>query len=76
MFCPGAAQAAGVADVPAVVGALANGLEGAGGEFDMVCIAQYSLSPAADDLAAQMALPVSAPTRAAARAIARRLGAL
>ena len=76
VFCPGAAEAAAVADVPAVVGALANGLEGAGGQFDMVCIAQYSLSPAADDLAAKIALPVSAPTRAAARAITRRLGAL
>ena len=76
VFCPGAAEAAAVADVPAVVGALANALEGAGGQFDMVCIAQYSLSPAADDLAAKIALPVSAPTRAAARAITRRLGAL
>ena len=75
VFCPGAAEAAAVSDVSAVVSALANGLEGAGGQFDMVCIAQYSVSPAANDLAAKIALPVSAPTRAAARAIARRLGA-
>jgi hypothetical protein len=75
VFCEGAAQAAARADIPALVGALAAGLEGVGGSFDMVCIAQYSLSPAADELAAKIAVPVVAPTRAAARAIARSLGA-
>jgi len=74
VFCEGAAQAAGRADIPALVGALAAGLEGVGGSFDMVCIAQYSLSPAADELAAKIAVPVVAPTRTAARAIARSLG--
>lgn len=74
VFCDGAAEAAARADIPALVGALASGLEGVGGSFDTVCIAQYSLSPAADELAAKIALPVVTPTRAAARAIASRLG--
>lgn len=74
VFCDGAAEAAARADVPALVDALAAGLEAAGGIFDVVCIAQYSLSPAADELADKIAMPVSAPTKAAARAIARRLG--
>jgi hypothetical protein len=74
VFCDGAAAAAARADIPAVVGALAAGLEGVDGSFDMVCIAQYSLSPAADELAAKIAVSVVAPTRAAARAIARSLG--
>jgi hypothetical protein len=75
VFCAQAAEAAARADTPALVGALAEGLDGAGGPFDVVCIAQYSLSPAANALAAKIAMPVSAPTQAAARAIARRLGA-
>jgi hypothetical protein len=75
VFCAGAAEAAAHADMAALVEALAIGLDGAAGPFDMVCIAQYSLSPAADELAAKTALPVASPTRSAARAIARRLGA-
>ncbi len=75
VFCAGAAEAASLADTPALVSALASGLEEASGPFDIVCIAQYSLSPAADELAAKISLPVAAPTQAAARAIARRLGA-
>lgn len=75
VFCAGAADAAAHADVPALVEALIAGLEGAAGPFDMVCVAQYSLSPAADGLAAKTGLPVMSPTRSAARAIARRLDA-
>jgi hypothetical protein len=75
VFCAGAAEAAAHADMPALVEALAAGLESATGQFDAVCIAQYSLSPAADELAAKTGLPVTSPTRSAARAIARRLGA-
>jgi Asp/Glu/hydantoin racemase len=75
VFCAGAAEAAARADVPALVAALATGVDSATGPFDMVCIAQYSLSPAADELAAKTGLPVASPTRSAARAIARRLGA-
>jgi hypothetical protein len=76
VFCAGAVEAAARADMPALVEALAAGLESATGPFDTVCIAQYSLSPAADDLAVKTGLPVASPTRSAARAIARRLGAL
>lgn len=75
VFCAGAAEAAARADMPALVGALAAGLDSAAGPFDAVCIAQYSLSPAADELATKTGLPVMSPTRSAARAIARRLGA-
>jgi hypothetical protein len=75
VFCARAAEAAAHADVPALVEVLSAGLENADGPFDMVCIAQYSLSPAADELAAKTGLPVKSPTRSAARAIARRLGA-
>jgi hypothetical protein len=75
VLCAGAAEAAARADMPALVDALAAGLDTATGPFDMVCIAQYSLSPAADELAAKTGLPVASPTRSAARAIARRLGA-
>jgi hypothetical protein len=75
VFCAGAAEAAAHADMPALVEALASGLDSAAGPFDTVCIAQYSLSPAADDLAAKTGLPVTSPTRSAARAITRRLGA-
>jgi hypothetical protein len=75
VFCPGAAEAATNADIPALVEALAAGLDTVTAPFDVVCIAQYSLSPAADDLASKTGLAVASPTRSAARAIARRLGA-
>ena len=74
-FCAGAAEAAARADIPALVENLAAGLDSATGPFDMVCIAQYSLSPGADELSAKTGLPVASPTQSAARAIARRLGA-
>jgi hypothetical protein len=73
VFCAGAADAANRGDLSALVTELATGLESVGTAVDLVCIAQYSLSPAADELAAKTGLPVVAPTRAAARAIARRL---
>jgi hypothetical protein len=73
VFCAGAAEAAARADMPALVEALTAGLDSATGSFDVVCIAQYSLSPAADELAAKTGLTVASPTRSAARAIARRL---
>ena len=73
VFCAGAAEAAARGDISALVDALTAGLDGAGGSFDMACIAQYSVSPAADELAAKIAVPVAFPTRSAARAIARRL---
>ncbi len=75
VFCACAAGAATHDDSSALVEAMIAGLEGADGPFDAVCIAQYSLSPAADDLSAKTELPVLSPTRSAARAIARRLGA-
>jgi Asp/Glu/hydantoin racemase len=75
VYCSGAAEAATRADMPALVEALAAGLDSASGPFDVVCIAQYSLSTAADELAAKTGLPVASPTRSAARAIARRLSA-
>ena len=75
VFCPGASDAAMNADMPALVEALAAGLDTVTAPFDVVCIAQYSLCPAADDLASKTGLVVASPTRSAARAIARRLGA-
>jgi hypothetical protein len=75
VFCAGAAEAAAHADVTALVESLTTGLESTIGPFDMACIAQYSLSPAADELATKIGLPVASPTKAAARAIARRLSA-
>ncbi|HEX2400052.1 MAG TPA: hypothetical protein VHJ79_08705 [Mycobacterium sp.] len=74
VFCAGAVEAAARGDISAIVEALTAGLDSATGPIDMVCIAQYSLSPAADELAAKTGLPVASPTRSAARAIARRLG--
>jgi hypothetical protein len=74
VFCPEAAEAA-TADMPALVEALAVGLDAVTGPLDLVCIAQYSLSPAAGDLASKTGLAVASPTRSAARAIVRRLGA-
>ena len=74
VFCDDAAEAARSNDSAGLVAALAAGLDGIAGPFDLVCIAQYSLSPAADHLADELALPVVAPTRAAAKAVAYRLG--
>ncbi|AKS34326.1 hypothetical protein [Mycolicibacterium goodii] len=73
VFCSGAAEAAARDDTPGLVAALAAGFDSTAGGFDLVCIAQYSLSPAAGELANKLALPVIAPTTAAAKAIARRL---
>jgi hypothetical protein len=70
VFCEGAAAAASAGDHAGLVDALHAG---ARGDFDMLCIAQYSLSPAADDLAAKTGLPVVSPPQYAARAIATRL---
>jgi hypothetical protein len=75
MFCAGAAEAAARADIPALVDLFTAELNGAAHPFDMVCIAQYSLSPAAAALADEIALPVASPPLSAARAIARRLAA-
>lgn len=73
-FCAGAAEAAAAGDRAGLIDALITGAETAGGDFDMLCIAQYSLSPAADELADKTGLPVVSPPRYAAQAIARRLG--
>jgi hypothetical protein len=75
VFCDGAAEAAARADISALVGLFAAELNGAARPFDMVCIAQYSLSPVAAALADNIALPVASPPLSAARAIARRLAA-
>jgi hypothetical protein len=72
-FCPGAAEAAAAGDASGIVEALLSGLAAAGGPFDMACIAQYSLSPAAEQIAARTGLTVVSPPRYAARAIARSL---
>lgn len=73
VFCDGAAQAASAGDLAGLVNALSEGVDAAEGSFDMLCIAQYSLSPAAEELAAKTGLPVVSPPQYAARAIARRL---
>lgn len=73
-FCAGAAEAASAGDPARLIDALIAGADTAGGDFDMLCIAQYSLSPVADDLADRTGLAVLSPPRYAARAIARRLG--
>ncbi|MDV3123941.1 hypothetical protein M1247_03345 [Mycobacterium sp. 21AC1] len=73
VFCRGAADAAERADISALVEAFATELDHTGGEFDLVCIAQYSLSPAAAALADKIGVPVISPPRSAARAIAHRL---
>lgn len=74
VFCAGAAKAAAAGDGPGLVDALIAGVESAGGDFDLLCIAQYSLSTVADELADKTGLPVVSPPRYAARAIAARLG--
>ncbi|WP_304105940.1 hypothetical protein [Mycolicibacterium bacteremicum] len=73
-FCAGAAAAASAGDRTALIDALIAGADAAGGEYDMLCLAQYSLSPAADDLADKTGLPVVSAPRYAAKAIAARLG--
>lgn len=73
-FCAGAAETASAGDRAALIDALIAGADAASGEFDMLCVAQYSLSPAADELADKTGLPVVSPPRYAAQAIARRLG--
>ena len=76
VFCAGAAEAASAGDAPALVDALIEGVDAAGDSFDILCIAQYSVSPVETELAAKTGLPVVSPPRYAARAIARRLGSL
>lgn len=74
VFCPGAAEAASAGDAMRLVDTLTAGLDATGGGgFDMLCIAQYSVSPVADELAAKTGVRVVSPPRYAARAIARRL---
>lgn len=74
VFCAGAAAAASAGDHDGLVEALAAGIRSGGGDFDAVCIAQYSLSTAHDELARITALPVFSPPRFAAAAIRARLG--
>jgi hypothetical protein len=72
-FCAGAAEAASAGDRAALIDSLVAGAETAGGDFDMLCVAQYSLSPVADELGHTTGVPVMSPPRYAAQAIARRL---
>lgn len=74
VFCPGAAAAAAASDQGGLVKALADGMHSAEGTFDALCIAQYSLSPAHDELADLTGIPVFSPPRFAAAAIRSRLG--
>ena len=74
VFCAGAAAAAAAGDHGGLVKALADGMNSAGGEFDALCIAQYSLSPAHDELGRLTGMPVFSPPRLAAAAIRTRLG--
>ena len=69
VFCDGAAAAAAAGDHGGLVKALVDGMATAGGEFDALCIAQYSLSPAHDELARITGVPVFSPPRFAAAAI-------
>ncbi|MDG4662980.1 hypothetical protein [Mycobacterium sp. 236(2023)] len=73
-FCAGAAEAASAGDRAALIDAVIAGVDAAGGNFDMLCVAQYSMSSVADEVAAKTGLPTVSPPRYAARAIARRLG--
>ncbi|WP_417563503.1 aspartate/glutamate racemase family protein [Microbacterium sp.] len=62
-----AADAAGVTDATAQAEAIERALRGAG-HIDAVLLAQYSISPAAGELAQRLGIPVLAgPARAAAR---------
>ncbi|MFI2228658.1 aspartate/glutamate racemase family protein [Nocardia testacea] len=72
VFCPGAAAAAAEGDYVQMVKALAAGLDGR--SFDVVVLAQYSLSPATDDLAEATGLPVLSAPQLAARAVREQLG--
>ncbi|MGU3498012.1 hypothetical protein [Mycobacterium sp. C31M] len=73
VFCAGAAEAASAGDQVRLMAALAAGVDSAGGDFDLLCIAQYSLSPVTDELAAKTGTAVVSPPRYAARAVAQRL---
>jgi hypothetical protein len=73
VYCDGAGAAAAAHDIPAVVEALTSALDATPGRFDMLCIAQYSLSPVHDDVAAKTGIPVVSPPRFAARAVAQKL---
>jgi hypothetical protein len=75
VFCEDAAGAASVGDHGGLVKALADGMRSLEGPFDALCIAQYSLSPAHDELADLTGISVFSPPRAAAAAIRSRLGA-
>jgi hypothetical protein len=74
VFCTGAAAAAAAGDHGGLVKALADEIISAGGEFDALCIAQYSLSPAHDELARITGIPVFSPPRFAAAAIRAAVG--
>lgn len=73
VFCEGAAAAVKAGDHLRLVEELVAAVDAAGGPFDMLCLAQYSLSPVTDDVAAKTGVPVVSPPRYAARAIADRL---
>lgn len=73
VYCDGAAAAAAADDLAGLTGALATGADT--GRFDLLCLAQYSLSPAAADLATKTGVPVVSPPQLAARAVAARLSA-
>ena len=72
-YCPGASAAVSAGDHMRLLDELSATVDAAGGGFDMLCLAQYSLNPVADELAAKTGLPVVSPPRYAARAIAHRL---
>ncbi|MGV9868416.1 hypothetical protein [Rhodococcus koreensis] len=71
IFSTGAAAAAAAGDLNQLVDTLAADLDGR--DVDTLCIAQYSLSPAADGLAELTGLPVVSPPHLAARAVRERL---
>lgn len=73
VFCEGAAAAAAAGDLGGVVKSLADGTTTAGDDFDALCIAQYSLSTAHEELAHVTGIPVFSPPRYAAAAIRSRL---
>ncbi|MCV7287575.1 hypothetical protein H7J87_19820 [Mycolicibacterium wolinskyi] len=71
VYCEGAAAAAAAGCLTRLVDTLTAAADT--GTFDLLCLAQYSLSPAAADLAAKTGVPVVSPTHLAARAVAARL---
>lgn len=73
VFCEGAAAAASAHDHAGLVKALKSGVASAGGDFDLLCIAQYSLSPVHDELAAATGIAVVSPPRYAARSVASKI---